>query len=133
MIHHFRAHRDVLVRLLASKLFPGCVARYSVLLLGGCGGCTRAILSIDADHRHSVVRERDSSIPRVFTASSLTVYHYFDIIASAIDLLFEGSMKLFGHLGSFDVKILLLGHHLLLLLRLGLLGLAEGRLWLGLW
>ena len=41
-------------------------------------------------------------------------------------------MKLFGHLSSFDVKILLLGNHLLLLLRLGLLGLAEGWLRLGL-
>ena len=41
-------------------------------------------------------------------------------------------MKLFGHLGTFDVKILLLGNHLLLLLRLGLLGLAESWLWLGL-
>ena len=103
--------------------------------MGGGGGRARAILPVDADHRHSVAGERGSSIPRVFTAGSLTVDHYFDILTastSAFDRLFEGSLKLFGHLGSFDVKILLLGNHLLLLLRLGLLGLAEGWLRLGL-
>ena len=85
--------------------------------MGRSGGRTRAILSIDANHGHSV-----------------TTHHYFGTLntnTSAFD--FEGPLKLLGHLGSFNVKIFLLGHHLLLLLRLSLLCLADGWLRLGLW